>query len=213
MQGIENYIGFLLAGILLNLTPGADSIYIFTRSIAQGNKAGVYSVLGISTGAFIHVIAAGIGLSALLAQSAAAFNIVKYLGTVYLVYLGIKMLSGSSSLLETDRTIPEEKENSKIYWQGFFTNLLNPKVALFFLSFLPQFIKQDYVNSAIPFLILGGTFLVTGAIWGFVLVHAASYFTSTLRKRPKVETVLKKIGGAVFIALSIHLLFNKISNN
>lgn len=136
MSGIENYLGFIIAGIIMNLTPGADTIYIITRSIAQGKKAGIYSVLGIGSGAIIHIILAGFGLSVILAKSILLFNIIKWIGASYLIYLGVRMLLDKSKLFADEKTEFEKTDLSKIYRQGFITNVLNPKVAIFFLSLL-----------------------------------------------------------------------------
>ncbi len=209
MDGIENYLGFLLAGIIMNLTPGADSIYIITRSIAQGKKAGIYSVLGIGSGAIIHIILAAFGLSVLLAKSIVFFNIVKWTGAAYLIYLGIKMLIDKSHLFDNEKTEFEKTNLWKIYRQGFWTNVLNPKVALFFLSLLPQFIKPEYANNAVPFLILGGTFLFTGTIWCLFLALSASFMTNTLRKNNSIGKIMKKVSGYIFIGLGLQLLIKK----
>lgn len=209
MSGIENYSGFLLAGIIMNLTPGADSIYIITRSIAQGKKAGIFSVLGIGSGAIIHIILAAFGLSVLLAKSILLYDIVKWTGAAYLIYLGIRMLIDKSDLFDNEKTEFEKVDLWKIYRQGFLTNLLNPKVAIFFLSLLPQFIKPEYVSSAIPFLILGGTFLFTGTIWCLFLAYSASFMTDALRSNDRIGKIMKKVSGYVFIGLGLQLLFKK----
>jgi len=209
MNGIENYLGFLLAGIIMNITPGADSIYIITRSIAQGKKAGVYSVLGIASGSIVHIILAIFGLSVILAKSVFLFNVVKWTGAAYLIFLGIKMLTDKSELFNNKKTEFEKVNLLKIYRQGFLTNVLNPKVAIFFLSLLPQFVKQEYINTATPFLILGATFLCTGTIWCLFLAHTASFMTNTLRKNSQIEKIMKKVSGYVFIGLGLQLLFKK----
>lgn len=209
MSGIENYLGFLFAGIIMNLTPGADSIYIITRSIAQGKKAGIYSVLGIGSGAIVHILLAAFGLSVILAKSILLFNMVKWTGTAYLIYLGIKMLLDKSDLFGKEKTEFDKVDFRKIYRQGFLTNLLNPKIAIFFLSLLPQFIKSEYVNSPIPFLILGCTFLLTGTIWCLFLAYSASFMTRTLRKNDLIGKLMKKVSGYVFIGLGLQLLFKR----
>ncbi|MGO2443344.1 MAG: LysE family translocator, partial [Psychrobacter sp.] len=158
MFGIENYLGFILAAILLNLTPGTDSIYIITRSVSQGQTAGFHSVLGITSGILVHTLLASLGLSVLLASSPMAFMIVKYIGAAYLCYLGLKMLlsKNSSSIansLASDQSIAsnQNKEGWKTYKQGVLTNVFNPKVALFFLAFLPQFIDSSYAYGMLSF--------------------------------------------------------------
>lgn len=209
MYGIENYLGFIIAGIVLNLTPGVDTMYILTRSITQGRRAGIYSVLGISSGGLIHTILAAFGLSIILAESAFVFSIIKYIGVAYLFYLGIKMLIGKNSLLDNKIKNIETIDLFKIYRQGLLTNVLNPKVALFFLSLLPQFINPTYVNGAIPFLILGVTFIATGTIWCLILVYSASFITKTLRDNNKIGKIMQKISGVIFIGLGIKLLIYK----
>ncbi len=209
MFGIENYLGFIAAGIILNLTPGADTMYILTRSISQGRKAGIYSVLGISTGCLIHTILASFGLSIILAKSATAFAIVKYAGVVYLVYLGIKMILHKKNSFENNSSQIERIDLKKVYKQGVLTNVLNPKIALFFLAFLPQFINPNYASGFLPFMILGFTFMTTGTLWCLFLAYAASFITKTLRKNDKIGLVLQKISGLIFIGLGIRLLMQK----
>ena len=204
MFGIENYLGFLIGGIILNLTPGSDTIYILTRSISQGKKAGVYSVLGISTGGLSHTLLAAFGLSIILRTSELAFNIVKIIGALYLVYLGIKMLRDKSNLF-TNIESARRNSLSKIYLQGFLTNLFNPKVALFFLSFLPQFINAGQTKGPIPFLILGITFVTTGTIWCLILAYSSSLMTKTLRENVRLGKYLQKISGVIFLGLGLKI--------
>lgn len=208
MFGVENYFGFLLAGILLNLTPGADTMYILTRSIAQGKKAGIYSVLGIATGIFVHTLFASFGLSVLLAQSAIAFTIVKYLGVGYLVYLGIKMLIEKNDIFENETQKVQQTDLRKIYFQGMMTNVLNPKVVLFFLSFLPQFINPAAAKGVTPFIILGATFITTGTIWCLILTYASSAISNTLRNNKKTAKLMQKISGLVFVGMGLKILVN-----
>ncbi|ERL57014.1 LysE family translocator [Psychrobacter aquaticus] len=216
MFGIENYLGFILAAILLNLTPGTDSMYIITRSISQGQTAGLYSVLGITTGSLIHTLLASLGLSVLLANSPTAFMLVKYLGAGYLCYLGFKMLTSkessliASSLPKDEDIIRQNKVDGwQIYQQGVLTNVFNPKVALFFIAFFPQFIDANYAYGMLSFLILGLTFATTGFIWCSCLALLAARFSTRLRENPSIEAVLNKISGVVFIGLGIKLLTEK----
>lgn len=213
MFGIENYIGFMIAGILLNLTPGTDSMYIITRSISQGQKAGFYSVLGIISGSLIHTLLAALGLSILLAQSPTAFMIIKYIGASYLCYLGYKMLISKSESIIADGVLDNKKraqtkplDYRKIYKQGILTNVFNPKVALFFLAFFPQFIDPNYAHSTLSFLILGLTFAATGLIWCLCLALLASRFSEKLRENLAIESILNRISGVVFIGMGIKLL-------
>ena len=209
MFGIENYFAFLIAGILLNLTPGADTIYILTRSMAQGRRAGIYSVLGITSGSLIHTLFAAFGLSVILSTSAMIFNIIKYLGALYLCYLGIRMLLKRSQIFEGQNILFKKNRSLQVYRQGLITNLFNPKVALFFLSFLPQFINTDNAYGAIPFLLLGATFITTGTIWCLVLAYSASFMTKLLRRNKSIGMSMQKLSGAVFIILGLKLALNK----
>ncbi len=216
MFGIENYLGFIAASVLLNVTPGTDSMYIITRSISQGSKAGFYSVLGITSGILVHTVLAALGLSILLANSPFAFMIVKYIGAIYLCYLGYKMIMNKSESLLADNLLEGEQptrskslDRWKIYQQGVLTNVFNPKVALFFIAFFPQFIDPSYTDSTISFLILGLTFAVTSLLWCLFLTLLASRFSQKLRENPAIESRLNNISGLVFIGLGIKLLTEK----
>ena len=209
MFGIENYWGFIAAGILLNIIPGSDSMYIITRSISQGQRAGIYSVLGIISGILIHTLLAALGLSVLLANSPTAFTLVKYIGASYLCYLGFKMLTSKQDALLTasltENRLTKVLDYQKIYKQGMLTNTLNPKVALYFLAFFPQFDDPSYAHSTLSFLMLGLTFAMTSVIWCLCLALLASRFSQKLRENPTIESVLNKISGVVFIGLGIKL--------
>ncbi|ADK82403.1 Lysine exporter protein (LYSE/YGGA) [Sediminispirochaeta smaragdinae DSM 11293] len=212
MFGIVHYPEFIMSGIILNLIPGSDTIYILTRSIAQGRKAGFYSTLGISSGILVHTSFAALGLSAILAQSAVAFSIVSYCGALYLLFLGIRTLvSRSTQAL----TIPEKEEKRgtafRLYRQGFLTNLLNPKVVLFFLSFLPQFIDPHTAHGIGGFLLLGMTFLTTGTLWCLALACAASRISAGLRSNRTWGNYLQKTSGVIFILLGAKLLVHSHS--
>ncbi|OLF36943.1 homoserine lactone transporter [Psychrobacter sp. C 20.9] len=216
MFGIENYLGFVLAAILLNLTPGTDSMYIITRSVSQGRAAGVYSVLGITSGALVHTLFAALGLSVLLANSPTAFMLVKYIGAAYLCYLGFKMLTSKNSnsianSLSKAQNVTNQKavDGWKIYQQGMLTNVFNPKVALFFIAFFPQFIDASYAYGMLSFSILGLTFATTGFIWCLCLALLAARFSTRLRENPSIETMLNRVSGMVFIGLGIKLLTEK----
>ncbi len=205
MFGIENYAGFVAAAVILNLTPGADTMYILTRSIAQGSRAGLVSVAGIMSGCVVHVLAAAFGLSLILSTSALAFFLVKWAGALYLIFLGIRALISTTPAFETQNSRFSDKDLVTIYKQGVITNVLNPKVALFFLSFLPQFINPENARGPLPFLVLGGTFLFTGTIWCLILTKAASRMTQTLRENARIGSWMQKLSGIVFIAFGLKL--------
>ncbi|ERL55774.1 LysE family translocator [Psychrobacter aquaticus] len=217
MFGIENYLGFIVAAILLNLTPGTDSMYIITRSISQGTKAGFYSVLGITSGTLVHTLLASLGLSVLLAKSPMAFMLVKYIGAGYLCYLGLKMIMSkkepliANSLQDQGSSVSSKHSNNwQIYKQGVLTNVLNPKVALFFLAFFPQFVDPNYAYGMLSFLILGLTFASTGLVWCLCLALLASVLSKSLRGNPSFETILNKISGTVFVGMGVKLMTEKV---
>lgn len=210
MFGIVNYGLFVISGIILNLTPGADTMYILGTSMAKGRRAGILSALGISTGCLFHTTLAALGLSIILAKSALAFNIVKFLGAGYLVFLGIRsILSKSSSLTEQKDS---NDSGLRIYLQGVMTNVLNPKVALFFLAYIPQFINPGNSFGPLPFLLLGFTFFVTGTLWDTFLAVAASFLLSFLKKKTGSALLMNRISGAIFVGLGLNLLRAKMSN-
>jgi RhtB (resistance to homoserine/threonine) family protein len=204
MFGIHDFVLFVTTGILLNLTPGPDTVYILGRSIAHGRRAGVASALGISVGSLFHTCAAALGLSAFLATSAWAFTAVKLAGAAYLIFLGVR------ALLERNRdlAIPahfKRNDAAAAFRQGILTNILNPKVALFFLAFLPQFIDSATPSKTIAFLILGLTFVTTGTLWCLILAWFSSAFSARLRESPTVATMLNRIVGSLFIFLGLRL--------
>ena len=203
MTGIIHFETFLLTGILLNLTPGNDTIFILTKSIAQGKKAGIISALGIGTGSIVHTILAAFGLSLIIAKSILLFNIIKYAGAVYLLYIGWKMITDKSQLKTNDITKSNSVEYLKIYKGAIFTNILNPKVALFFIAFLPQFIGPTIKNTILPFLLLGTTFIITGTIWCLILAIFAASFFGRLKDNKKISGYINKICGLTLIGLGI----------
>ncbi|WP_454639094.1 LysE family translocator [Bacillus mycoides] len=206
MYGIINYEVFLLTGILLNLIPGADTMYIVGRSISQGRKAGVYSVFGIITGSLVHTLLVAFGLSIILTKSIVLFNTIKVIGVIYLVYLGIKMILDKTNV--AFQASSNKLNIRKIYLQGLLTSLMNPKVSLFFIAFLPQFIDTK-ASGPMPFIILGITFTVTGLLWCLFVAYFSSYVTKKLRGNQKVGMILNKVTGMIFIGMGLKLLQTK----
>lgn len=203
--GIINFWGFLAAGILLNLTPGPDTMYILARSMAQGTRAGVLSALGISTGSLVHTLAAACGLSVVLATSAAAFSLVKYCGAIYLIYLGIRALLSTRETRSATERKGTETGYRRMYFSGIITNLLNPKVALFFLAFLPQFIDPTYPHTMLSFILLGSTFIMTGTCWCLLLAVYSAKFSRLLQERRNAGNLLGRVSGVVFIGMGVKL--------
>jgi threonine/homoserine/homoserine lactone efflux protein len=211
MFGIINYESFLLAGILLNLTPGADTLYILGRSITNGKKAGIISALGIGTGSIVHTVFAALGLSIILSQSRLAFDIVKYIGASYLIFLGIQsMLSKGKLNLTVAQNNFKDQDMGRIYLSGILTNVLNPKVALFYLAFLPQFIDSAFSSQFVSFIILGLTFTITGTLWCLVIATFSSLFLRKFKGNNKIKSWMDKITGIIFISLGIKLALSKL---
>jgi len=210
MFGIINYGVFIFSGVVLNLTPGADTMYILGSSLSNGRKAGILSALGISAGCLFHTFLAALGLSVILSKSAVAFNVVKYMGAIYLIYLGARSLMTKSSML-VNKDKDKKYSSRRFFLQGVITNVLNPKVALFFLAFLPQFINPNNTYGMLPFLLLGLTFITTGTIWCIILAVFSSYFADKLSEKLKASAFLNKITGFIYIALGLNLLRAKLA--
>ena len=208
MFGIHDFGLFLAAGILLNLTPGPDTAYILGRSIAQGREAGIASALGICVGSIFYSCAAALGLSAILATSAVAFAAIKLLGGAYLIFLGIKMLFDRRKHLSLPANF-RRRTSAAAFRQGVFTNVLNPKVALFFLAFLPQFIDPTSNMKLLAFLALGFTFVSTGTIWCLILAWFASALSERLRENETIGQWLNRAAGALFVFLGARLAITK----
>ena len=205
MFGIVNFGTFIIAGILLNLTPGTDTMYTLGNSMSKGKQAGFMAALGIGAGSLVHTMFATFGLSVILAESALAFNVVKYLGAAYLVYLGVKsLLSRGSMPTEVSDQQPKEKTR-KVFFSAILTNVLNPKVALFYLAFLPQFINPSYANPVFSFLVLGITFTLTGTLWCLMLAAYASKLSTKIQQNSHVKVWFDRLTGAVFIGLGLKL--------
>jgi threonine/homoserine/homoserine lactone efflux protein len=206
MLGIHDLWLFVLSGILLNVAPGPDTAYIVGRSLQIGWRGGVAATLGISSGCLVHVVGAAIGLSALLASSAAAFAIVKWAGAVYLCVIGIRMLltRGASQPGETAGGTGELSLR-RVYWQGALTNLLNPKVALFFLAFLPQFVAAGAPHQGLAFLTLGLIFVSTGTLWCLLLALFAARAARRVRQSGRARVLINRALGALFIGLGARL--------
>ena len=199
---IDNFWVFALTGLLLNLTPGNDMLYIIARSSGQGTKAGVVSALGIGAGCIVHILAAVVGLSALIAQSALAFDIIKYLGAAYLIYLGVKSLLAKKQVLKINKQLPS-LSYKKIFWQGVVTNVLNPKVALFFLAFLPQFIDITKGHTSWQILFLGTWFDIVGTIVNILVALLFGKIGAWLSQSPTFILWQERITGLLLIGLGI----------
>ena len=205
MPGIHDFALFVASGILLNLTPGADTLYIVARATTSGGKAGAVAALGIAAGCCVHIVAAGLGLSALLATSAVAFTAVKLAGAAYLIYMGIVLWrTGPRSPKLAAAPMPATSL-SHIFVQGALTNILNPKVALFFLAFLPQFVDPEGAHRLAAFLMLGTVFNTTGLLWNLFVAWSSAGIGQRFNGIPVRMDALHRIAGAVFVILGVKL--------
>ena len=209
MFGTHDLTLFVLSGLLLNITPGADTLYIVGRSTAQGVRSGMMAALGIGAGCCVHMFAAALGLSAILAASATAFAVVKLIGAAYLVYLGISLLR-SSAVPSAARPAPlPPTPLRRVFVQGLLTNVLNPKVALFFLAFLPQFIDHDAPSKVLGFLFLGAVFNLNGTLWNLFVAWSSARVGQRARGRERCAVWLSRTAGVIFIGLGIKLALSK----
>ncbi|MGL4249142.1 MAG: LysE family translocator [Aeromonas sp.] len=206
MFGIHDLALFVVSGLLLNMMPGPDSLLIMLRSGTQGWRAGSAAALGIGTGTLIHVLAAALGLSALLSASAGLFTIIKLIGALYLVYLGVSLFRQPAANGATGAavTLPA-LSYGRIYRQGVLTNVLNPKVALFFLAFVPQFIAPDAPDKALAFILLGCIFNLNGMIWCHFLVFSTAYARNKVKLPARFGRWLNRGIGTLFVGLGVRL--------
>lgn len=208
MFGTQDLSLFIISGLLLNIAPGPDSLLIMTRSATQGWRAGSAAAFGIGAGTCVHVLAAALGLSALLAASSWAFTAVKAAGAAYLLYLGLSMLLSRNKTpaqaAPTTATVSAPNYR-KIFAQGFLTNVLNPKVALFFLAFVPQFIAPQAENKALAFILLGAIFNFNSMLWCNGLALFTDQASRRVRVNPALSLWLNRAIGALFLSFGLKL--------
>jgi len=206
MIGIHDFWLFVISGLVLNITPGPDTAYIVGRSAQFGWRGGAAAALGISTGCLVHVFACAVGLSALLAASATAFNLIKWAGAAYLCFIGVRMLlARGDAPVETPSRENGAMSPSKVFWQGALTNILNPKVALFFLAFLPQFVDASAPHKALAFLVLGLTFICNGTIWCLGVAAFSAKTASRFRRSVRTMRWINRALGGMFVFLGARL--------
>ncbi len=203
MVSFSQLVLFSAASLVLIFTPGPDIIYVMTRGMAQGRRAALAAAAGFSLGNLVHTFFAVVGLSALLTSSATAFQLVKYAGAAYLIYLGIRMLRSSSPVAVQGEA--PALQHRVIFRQSIIANILNPKVAVFFLAFFPQFVDHSRGHAAWQMLILGCTFVVLTAI-GFGLVGLCSgWVGGYLQRAPRIGSRIGHFAGGILIALGLRL--------
>lgn len=200
-------LAFIAAGLLLNLTPGPDVFYIVNHALRSGVRAGLVAALGITAGCCVHIAAAAIGVSALVAASATAFTVLKWVGAAYLMYVGASMLlsRGKPASLPAAAAAPVTASLWSVFSRGFLTNTLNPKVALFFLAFVPQFIPHDAPHPSLSFLLLGLLFNFNGMWVNFGWAWAAAWLARRVGLVARGVRWLERAAGAIFIGFGIQL--------
>jgi threonine/homoserine/homoserine lactone efflux protein len=200
MPALDTLAVFAVAGIVLLVVPGPAVIYVVTRGATQGRRAGVVSVLGVGLGNFTHAVAAAIGISALIASSATAFSVVKYAGAAYLIYLGVRALHDGG---EATALFPSsDRSDRRLFWEGYLVDLLNPKTALFFLAFLPQFADPSQGPVASQMLVLGVVFTSLGLLSDGTYAVAAGTLGRRLRTA-RSERRLRRASGVVYLGLGV----------
>ncbi len=210
MIDTSNFPVFFAASWALILAPGPDMLYVITRGITQGRRAGLLSALGVTLGILVHTTFAAFGLAVLLQTSAMAFLVVKYIGAGYLIYLGFKALKDKSSfavLTQQEEMDCRAISWRAIFWQGMMSNVFNPKIALFFLAFLPQFVNQNGGYVTLQMFTLGLIF----ALFGIAFLGVVGYFAGGiglwLSRRPGFADRLRWLTGVIFIGLGLRLTF------
>jgi len=206
LEGIINLPLFIISSAILVIAPGPDFIYVTSRGISEGHKAGVLSALGISVGLLIHTLFAAFGLSALIQASSAAYLLIKFAGAGYLIYLGFKALITKSKL--NSETENSNKKGS-VFNQGVLTNVFNPKAIVTFMAFLPQFVDIKISNPVMQFSILGAIIAVIAVIWFGIVGYFSGVVGSVIKKSRRFQTVVTYLSGTVMIALGLRLALKK----
>lgn len=202
-MGIENFHVFVLSAVVFVITPGMDTLFVLNKALSSGRRSGFYASLGINSGVVVHTLLGALGVSLIISQSEIGFSMIKYLGSFYICYIGIQNLRSKKGIILTSE---EAKENKRSFWSGFMTNALNPKVAIFFIAFFPQFIQTNAINSPIPFLLLGVTYSVLGMLWLLTIAVFAGKFSAKLKTKPELAQNISRLSGVLFILMGIGVM-------
>jgi threonine/homoserine/homoserine lactone efflux protein len=207
MGGIVNFQLFIISSIIIIMAPGPDFIYVTTRGVSEGSKAGLISAFGISAGLLVHTLFAAFGLSAIIQASRIAYLVIKYLGAAYLIYIGVKAL--------TSKNNAKESKNKKIYKsgnifkQGILTNVFNPKAIVTFMAFLPQFVNVHISHPISQFILLGVILAAIAIIWFGIVGYFAGFFGSAIKRSNLIQSAIKYISGSIMILLGLRLAIKR----
>ena len=207
---LQNFAVFAFAALMLNITPGNDMIFVSTHATSHGIRAGIMASLGIAVGCLVHIFAAVVGISAIVAKSAFLFDAIKYFGAAYLIYIGLKSVFSKTQKFDIE-VVEKKKTNFAVFKQGVVTNVLNPKVALFFLAFLPQFVPPQYEHTWFLILILGLWFNFSGTIVNILVAIAFGKAGNFLNQNPSFVKWQEKFTGVILILLGLKVAFLKKS--
>jgi threonine/homoserine/homoserine lactone efflux protein len=205
MDSLSYWLLFFSAAFAINISPGPDLIFVLSRTIAEGRKVGFASLLGVWTGALVHVSAAALGLSAILAASDVAFAVVKYAGAAYLVYLGLRALRAKTPAFGTPHPAARRTTPWMAYRQGVSVDILNPKAAIFFLAFLPQFVRPELGHVSAQIMLLGVLVIAVAVVVEFSAMLLAARLTQALRGNARISAWLQRLLGSILIALGVRL--------
>ena len=206
----HSYFLFVCSSIALALVPGPDMAFMLARCIAQGRRAGALAALGFNVGSYVHLTAAVLGLSAVLAASTVAFNIIRWLGAAYLIYLGIAAFASKQGAFVVSGSPAAQRSNASIFWQAFLTDVLNPKVIMFFFAFLPQFVDPHAGHPTLQLLFLGVTVNMVCLPINLLLVAASARLTQSLRQSESISKWLQRGMGALFVGIGLRLAAQKV---
>ena len=206
----HSYFLFVCSSIALALVPGPDMAFMLARCIAQGRRAGVLAALGFNVGSYVHLTAAVLGLSAVLAASTLAFNIIRWLGAAYLIYLGVNALLSKQGAFVVSGSPASQRSNASIFWQAFLTDVLNPKVIMFFFAFLPQFVEPHAGHPTLQLVFLGVTVNMVCLPINLALVAGSARLTQSLRKSESISKWLQRGMGALFVGIGLRLAAQKV---
>ncbi|HEY1890892.1 MAG TPA: LysE family translocator [Steroidobacteraceae bacterium] len=210
MMHLHTYLLFVLAAVALILVPGPDMMYMLGRCLAQGRRAGILSAVGFNLGGYVHLTAAVLGLSAILATSATAFTVVKWAGAAYLIYLGVSALWSKQGLaIDTDAAVAGRRSRT-ILWQAFLSDVLNPKVALFFLALLPQFVDRTAAHPTLQIILLGVTVNAIGLPTNIAIACCAARVSHGLRRGGSLTVWLRRGLGVLFIGLGLRIAVERV---